>query len=462
MNGRHMDLFSITAEWSSPQRITGGQFTARVLDRMLGLMGILRRAMPRHVFISYAKADRSIAEDLCTALETGGIACWMAPRDIAPGETYAAAIMQAIRNSRAFVLILSAPSNQSSHVANEVERAFHNQIPIITLRIADVHPSGALEYFLSSRQWLDAFSAPLEAHIDRLRAQLHAENIASRKSSAWNRIAPYAWTSFFSFLCCALLLGVMLWHSDRLVALGLTGKMYYIVLVPLGLSAAGFLFGVLRSYASYRGQQFGGTLELGGPIIAVALVVMGGFKLAPDVAAFPLTVFVHGEGGLQESVLKNSGYVVLDLGPDRRREPIGERGQAYFPAIPANFRGVEVRLSVDAEQYETREADQKQRLDKESLYVTVLKRAGRISGRVQDEHGNPIRDAEIQVADLAGQTNSTGSFGLVVPGDRLERELTLTVVAPGYAPAHYTVVPNANAVVIVLHQSSLTIESRSK
>jgi len=28
--------------------------------------------------------------------------------------------------------------------------------------------------------------------------------------------------------------------------------------------------------------------------------------------------------------------VVLDLGPNRRREPIGDRGQAYFPALSEN------------------------------------------------------------------------------------------------------------------------------
>src|ERR1019366_2023926 len=97
-------------------------------------------------------------------------------------------------------------------------------------------------------------------------------------------------------------------------------------------------------------------------------------------------------------------------------------------------------------------ADQKQRLDKDSLYVTVVKRSGRVSGRVQDEHGNPIRDAEIEVAGITRQTSATGSFEVIIPGDRVQGELTLTAVAPGYAPQHYPVVPNANAVVIVLQR----------
>jgi hypothetical protein len=76
------------------------------------------------------------------------------------------------------------------------------------------------------------------------------------------------------------------------------------VLLPLGLAAAGFLFGVLRSYASYRGKHLGGVLELGGPIIAAAMVVIGGFVLVPSPATFPITVYVHGERGPQDVVLR--------------------------------------------------------------------------------------------------------------------------------------------------------------
>jgi hypothetical protein len=41
----------------------------------------------------------------------------------------------------------------------------------------------------------------------------------------------------------------MLWNVQTLVAFGLTGDLYYIVLLPLGLAAAAFLFGdsVLRA-----------------------------------------------------------------------------------------------------------------------------------------------------------------------------------------------------------------------
>jgi hypothetical protein len=122
----------------------------------------------------------------------------------------------------------------------------------------------------------------------------------------------------------------MIWKADLLARLGLTGNLFYIVLSPMGLTATGFLFGVVRSHARYSGKQLGGMLELGGPIVAFLLVVILGFVLVKPITMFPLTVFVHGEGGLQDLVLRNSGDVLLDLNGDRRRQPIGAEGQAYF------------------------------------------------------------------------------------------------------------------------------------
>jgi hypothetical protein len=91
----------------------------------------------------------------------------------------------------------------------------------------------------------------------------------------WTEIAPYAFISLAGFVVSVALLFFMVWRAEKLVALGLTGRVYYVVLVGLGLSVAAFLFRVLQSYATYRGRQMGGVLVLGGPIVAVVLVVSG-------------------------------------------------------------------------------------------------------------------------------------------------------------------------------------------
>ncbi len=263
----------------------------------------------------------------------------------------------------------------------------------------------------------------------------------------------YAVISLVGFLCGVGVLGLTIWKADLLARLGLTGNLYYIVLLPMGLGAAGFLFGVVRSYARYSGKQLGGILELGGPIVAFLLVVILGFVLVKPMTTFPLTVYVHGGGGLQDIVLRNSGDVLLDLSGDRRRQPIGAEGQAYFPAIPATFRGQEVSIGLQSDGFEVNDPNRKYRLDGESLYLSVHKKAGRIYGRVQDDNGDPIPNAQIDLAGLPGITESLGHFELPIPGDRLRPQMEIAIAANGYEPAHFTVVPNSE-VVLVLKKSN--------
>jgi hypothetical protein len=120
------------------------------------------------VFISYSKPDKTKADAVCSLLERAGIRCWVAPRDVLPGETWGGSIVRAIQSSRVMILVLSSNSNQSSHVVREVERAVNRGLPIIPFRIDSTEPTGDMEFFIGSRHWLDALDPPLERHIERL------------------------------------------------------------------------------------------------------------------------------------------------------------------------------------------------------------------------------------------------------------------------------------------------------
>jgi hypothetical protein len=69
--------------------------------------GASASAGSRTVFLSYASADAQVASQVCQALEAQGVLCWMAPRDVKPGAQYADAIVRAINEASAFVLVLS-------------------------------------------------------------------------------------------------------------------------------------------------------------------------------------------------------------------------------------------------------------------------------------------------------------------------------------------------------------------
>ena len=120
------------------------------------------------VFISHSVKDQRVADAVLAKLEAESVTCWIAPRDVVPGADWGESIIDAIESSRIMILIFSQSANDSSQIKREVERAVNKGVYIIPFRVDDIEPTKALEYFISSSQWMDAFSPPLERHLDNL------------------------------------------------------------------------------------------------------------------------------------------------------------------------------------------------------------------------------------------------------------------------------------------------------
>jgi len=130
--------------------------------------------MAHDVFISHSSNNRTVANAVCAALESIGIRCWIAPRDVLPGRSYSGEITRAIQQSRAFILIFSEHSNNSEQVLREVQLAANSRLHIVQFRIDAVAPSDDLEYYLSGPHWLDAVTPPLDAHLEQLKSSMKA------------------------------------------------------------------------------------------------------------------------------------------------------------------------------------------------------------------------------------------------------------------------------------------------
>ena len=127
----------------------------------------------RHdVFISYSSKDKNVADAIVSDLENHGIKCWYAPRDVLPGEGWAAAITEAIQAANIFVLVYTEESNRSHQVTNEVTLAVSAGKTIIPFRLSKSDMNGTLEYYLSSVHWLDAIDPPLGHNIEILRDKI--------------------------------------------------------------------------------------------------------------------------------------------------------------------------------------------------------------------------------------------------------------------------------------------------
>jgi hypothetical protein len=146
--------------------------------------------MAHDVFVSHSAKDKTVSDALVARLEAEGIRCWVAPRDVVPGADWGESIIDAIESSRIMVLIFSASANGSPQIKREIERAVDKGVYTIPFRIEDVQPTKALEYFISTAHWLDAFSQPLGQHLDSLARTLKAILSTPRAGSTEEVVPP--------------------------------------------------------------------------------------------------------------------------------------------------------------------------------------------------------------------------------------------------------------------------------
>jgi hypothetical protein len=128
--------------------------------------------MAHDVFISHARKDKSIADAICSTLESGGLSCWIAARDIPPGRDWTEAIRNAIESGRVMVLVLSENANVAPHIEREIAHAFYTRRIIIPFRLAHTLPRRDFLFYLGNVPWFNAVGQPGEQDLEALTARI--------------------------------------------------------------------------------------------------------------------------------------------------------------------------------------------------------------------------------------------------------------------------------------------------
>jgi hypothetical protein len=123
------------------------------------------------IFISYSSIDQRIAETICDALQSRGYPCWIACRDVGPGENFQEAIVKAIRSAKLMILVFTSNANNSDEIKKEVVLAGRHRVTVIPVRVEDVVPNDALAYEFATRQWIDLFK-DWERNIEQLTSRI--------------------------------------------------------------------------------------------------------------------------------------------------------------------------------------------------------------------------------------------------------------------------------------------------
>lgn len=121
----------------------------------------------KDVFISYKAEEVDEANWVKSTLETNGISCWMAPACIPGGSSYATEIPQAIRQSKVFVLILSAKAQSSHWVSREVDLAINEGKIILPFMLENCALKDDFNFYLTNVQRYAAYENKVAA-IDKM------------------------------------------------------------------------------------------------------------------------------------------------------------------------------------------------------------------------------------------------------------------------------------------------------
>jgi TIR domain len=105
----------------------------------------------------FSDRDRDQASDIVSHLETDGIACWVSYRDVPFGEDFQDAIVSAIEEASAMVLVVSGAANDSQEIRKELALASTQRLFVLPVRIENFEPTKGLKYQLATRQRIDLF-----------------------------------------------------------------------------------------------------------------------------------------------------------------------------------------------------------------------------------------------------------------------------------------------------------------
>ena len=119
---------------------------------------------------------------------------------------------------------------------------------------------------------------------------------------------------------------------------------YYLTLLIFGCSVAAFLFGAMRSYASFVGRRIDARLELGGPVVVAVLVVLGAYFLPQPQGDNHLVVRLVGPAKFRT---EPATRVFVSFPGFRDDGTINALGEVRFERAPETREKLQVALDSD-------------------------------------------------------------------------------------------------------------------
>lgn len=245
-----------------------------------------------------------------------------------------------------------------------------------------------------------------------------------------------------------LLAVLMIIFAPKIIGAGITKSIYYVLLIPVGLASAAFLFGALRSSAKYSGKSSFGKLELTGPVVIFCLVVIGGFYFATPESEFLLTIRTSVVN--EPEKILNYGSLILDIGEQRIDKQLNENGEVSFAGVPSGYIGKPVNIIPQIKGYKIKGSSLISIPDNRIIYLELEERRDStlLRGRVINDIGNPVDSVLIDIESglASAVTDEGGLFSLVVPASKGEIVLLTALKDRITGYREYVVIPEKGSI----------------
>ena len=111
-----------------------------------------------NIFVSFSTQDQAAALEILGRIEAADLKCWISCRDVPSGSDYQDAIVDALDQSGAMVLVFSNNANKSEEIKREMALASAKRLFVLPVRIEDAEPTKGFKYQLATRQYIDLFA----------------------------------------------------------------------------------------------------------------------------------------------------------------------------------------------------------------------------------------------------------------------------------------------------------------
>lgn len=412
-------------------------------------------------FFSYSTQNSEFVINLATHLKEVGANVWLDKIDILPGSRWDDCIQNALSSSSGLLIVLSMDSVQSQNVLDEVSYAISHKKRIIPILIEDCK----IPFRLARFQHIDftgEYDIGFRQLIKTINVNQPASEIVKYESEAFNKLnskvkpdlkntnssfeTQQKENSFKSIVIknIAKLIGSLFIILAVIISLFKkcpTNVQYFIVYALIGIGVA-LLLAKSAEKTIANVKVYNAAIAIGSgvalPFILFFTNPIASFK--PDdcnriLNTTSATVFVHGKKGKQDMILRQKGFVIMDLGGERKRASINENGQAFFQNL--HF-GDSIRLDIDfSEPYKTIYPDSIYIIQANgNIYLQIaLQGIDKVKGMVLFNDA-PLKEVIVKLIGKTGilldTTDQTGDFSFTIPEQMQNNEYQIWFTKEGF------------------------------